>query len=190
MWVPAWAVARVPAWRDDAGHGSVQTDGVGPCQSPCLLVELIAEARASLSALCSLLNLPHKRDAHVMLWIFRTVFLSFFFPGGCFRWRGRSETMCPGSVYPPEVSCQWLAGLNASRFQRSYCAHCAIIHFLPSLLFCTAPFTVTVLWQGKKYIYPTRDQMYLCCRVLDECKQTAEKKKNERVGHGLKECST
>ncbi len=71
------------AWR--RGHGSVQTDGVGPCQSPCLLVELIAEARASLSALCSLLNLPHKREAHVMLWIFQTVFFS---PGGCFRWRG------------------------------------------------------------------------------------------------------
>lgn len=87
LWVPAWAVAQVPAWRDDAGHGSVQTDGVGPCQSPCLLVELIAEARASLSALCS--TFP-TREAHVMLWIFRTVFLSylFFFSGGCFRWRG------------------------------------------------------------------------------------------------------
>lgn len=154
MWVPAWAVARVPAWRDDAGHGSVQTDGVGPCQSPCLLVELIAEARASLSALCSLLNLPHKRDAHVMLWIFWTVFLSLFSLVVVSGEGGWSETMCPGSVYPPEVSCQWLAGLNASRFQHSYCAHCAIIHFLPSLLFCTAPFTVTVLWQEKKiYIY-------------------------------------
>lgn len=47
--LPAWVYARVPAWRGDAGHGSAHTDGAGPHHSPCLLVELIVPARASLS---------------------------------------------------------------------------------------------------------------------------------------------
>lgn len=47
--MPAWVYARVPAWRGDAGHGSAHTDGAGPHQSPCLLVELIVQAWASLS---------------------------------------------------------------------------------------------------------------------------------------------
>lgn len=47
--LPAWVCARVPAWRGDAGHGFAHTDGAGPHHSPCLLVELIVAARASLS---------------------------------------------------------------------------------------------------------------------------------------------
>lgn len=42
--------------------------------------------------------------------------------------------MCPGYVYPQEVICQWLSGLNASRFQHSYCAHCSIVHFFTAFI--------------------------------------------------------
>lgn len=169
LWVPAWAVARVPAWRDDAGHGSVQTDGVGPCQSPCLLVELIAEARASLSALCS--TFP-TREAHVMLWIFRTVFLSLFFlvvvSGG-----GGGVKQCVLVLFTLQ---RWaVSGSLALMPVGSSTAIVLIVLSFNSTLFIVlycAVYSYSAV-AGKKY--PTRDQLYLCCRVLDECKQAAER---------------
>lgn len=92
--------------------------------------------------------------------------------------------MCPGSVYPPEVSCQWLSGLNGSRFQHSYCAHCAIGHFLASLLFCAAPLTVAVLWQEKNYIQPG----LRCVCIVSSGRIQTDRREIERVGQGLKEC--
>lgn len=131
------------------------------------------DCRDLSQASCSLLNLPYKRKPHVMLWIFRTV---FFFPLVVVLDRGGwSETMCPGSVYPPEVSCQWRRGLNAGRFQHGYCAYCSVVYFLLPLLFYSAPLAVSVPWQEKT---TARDQTERCCEVLGECKQTAERSRD------------
>lgn len=137
------------------------------------------DCRGPSQPLCSLLNLPHERGACDALDFSDSIsFLFIFFFWWLFQVEGGGVKQCV-------LVQRWaVSGSLALMPVGSSTAIVLIVLSFSSTLFIVlycAVYSYSAV-AGKKY--PTRDQMYLCCRVLDECKQAAERSR-EWVTHGL-----